>query len=47
MNGIPVIPMVKILKQYAEAHDLPFNMNRWEEIIRCFNHYQIHIIYKN
>jgi hypothetical protein len=46
-KGIPVIPMVRILRQYASANNLPFRMTRWEEIIRCFNHYQIHICYKN
>lgn len=45
--GIPVVPMVNILRQYAAARNLPFRMNRWEEIIRCFNHYQIHVSLKN
>lgn len=46
-NQIPVIPMLRVLRQYVEANNLPFRLNRWEEIIRAFNHYQIHIIYKN
>jgi hypothetical protein len=47
MKGLPVIPMVTILRQYAAANKLPFRMNRWEEIMRCFHHYCIHIPFKN
>lgn len=47
MKGIPVVPMVNILKQYAAANDLPFRMNRWEEIVRCFSHYCLHVCHKN
>jgi len=35
---IPAIPMVSILKQYAAAHNLPFD-TRWETIVRTYQHY--------
>jgi hypothetical protein len=38
-DRIPVKPMVRILSQYVQAHNLPFRMNRWEEIVRAFHHY--------
>lgn len=47
MTGIPLIPMIKVLRQYAAANSLPFDGRRWESIKRTFNHYQIHVIYKN
>jgi len=41
-KSIPAIPMVRILRQYATAHRLPFDMRRWEEIVRCYHHYSEH-----
>lgn len=45
--GIPVIPMVRVLAQYANAKGLPFNPGKWESIVRTFNHYQIFAAIKN
>lgn len=42
-KSIPTIPMVKILRQYALAHQLPFDMRRWEDIVRCYIHYSEHV----
>jgi hypothetical protein len=47
MNNIPVIPMVAILRQYVAAKNLPFRMNRWEEIVRAFEHYNKTAAYLN
>lgn len=43
MKDILVIPLIRVLQQYVDAHRLPFRLNRAEEIIRCFNHYNIHV----
>lgn len=40
-HHIPAIPMLRILRQYCDHHDLPFRLNRPEEIIRAFEHYSI------
>lgn len=40
MKDIPVIPMVKILIQYAAAHNMPLNVRSWESITRCFEVYK-------
>lgn len=47
LDGIPLIPMVNILKQYAKAKGLQLDPRRWESIIRTFNHYQIFAALKN
>lgn len=39
MKNIPVIPMVRILKQYAAARALPLDIRSWESIVRTFNLY--------
>lgn len=36
---IPAIPMRRILQQYCEDRNLPFRLNRPEELILAFNHY--------
>lgn len=38
-KGIPAIPMIKILRQYAVDNNLPFKINNWETIVRLFNRY--------
>lgn len=40
MNQIPVMPMVRILKQYAQAHNLPLDPKSWESIVRCYAKYE-------
>lgn len=47
MHNIPMIPMLRTLRQYAAANNLPFRMNRWEEIVRCHHHYCIFQSLKN
>lgn len=47
MNAIPVIPMLKILKQYAAARNKPLNIHSWESIVRCFNAYVQDVQFKN
>lgn len=47
INGMPVIPMLKVLRQYRDTYNLPFRLNRWEEIVRCLHHYTIHQSLKN
>jgi hypothetical protein len=42
MSKVPVIPMFKILAQWKAANDLPFRLNRLEELIRCYHHYCKH-----
>lgn len=39
MIKIPVIPMIRILKQYAEGKGLPLNTRNWESIVRTFYTY--------
>jgi len=39
MLKVPTIPMLKILKSYKEAHNIPLRLNRLEELIRCFKMY--------
>ncbi len=39
--GIPVIPMRRILIQWAAARNIPFNPKSWESIVRCFNAYNL------
>lgn len=46
-DKVPVIPMVNILRQYVLARNLPFRMNRWEEIIRAYTHYSLNAKYLN
>lgn len=46
-NNVPVIPMMKALRQYCQRYNLPFRLNRWEEIVRCLHHYTIHQSLKN
>jgi len=36
---IPMIPMLRILKQYAAAKNLPLKATSFESIIRTFQHY--------
>ena len=38
--NIPIIPMVKILTQYAVAFGLPMNRGNWESIVRTFEIYK-------
>lgn len=47
MEGIPIIPMVRILKQYATAHDFPLDIRNWESIVRCFLAYKKDAEYLN
>lgn len=37
-KGIPVIPMMRTLRQFAKARKLPFD-SRWETIIRLYKLY--------
>jgi hypothetical protein len=39
MPHIPIIPMLKILRQYAIARQLVLNFNSWESITQTFNLY--------
>lgn len=39
MPYVPVIPMMRILRQYCDYHRLPFRLNRPEELTRAFEHY--------
>jgi len=47
MNGIPVIPMHRILSQYVAAKKLPFRLNRWEEFMRAYKHYTTYAQFNN
>lgn len=39
MKGVPAIPMIQILTQWAIANGVPLDAKRWESILRCFNLY--------
>lgn len=39
MREIPAIPMVKVLIQFATAHNIPMNPRDWESIKRIFRIY--------
>lgn len=43
MKSIPCIRMVRILRLYAVAKGLPFDIRSWESIKRTLNHYNIHV----
>lgn len=47
MKGIPMIPMLKVLKNFAAANNIPLKATSYESIIRCFNIYQIRTANKN
>lgn len=47
MMNIPVIPMIRILKQFAASKNIPLDARRWESIVRCFNIYQSDAQFKN
>lgn len=34
-----MIPLMKILKQYADAKNIPFERKNWESIVRTFIKY--------
>ena len=47
MKNIPVIPMIRILTQYAEARNIPLDVRLWESIIRCMRRYELDAQLKN
>lgn len=47
MMNLPVIPMIKILIQYAAARNIPLDMRRWESIVRCYKMYLVDAEIKN
>lgn len=47
MMNIPVIPMLKILIQYAASRNIPLDSRRWESIVRCFEKYKLDAQIKN
>ena len=47
MMNIPVIPMLKILIQYAASRNIPLDSRRWESIVRCYKMYEVDAKLKN
>ena len=47
MMNIPIIPILKILKQFAKAKNLPLNPKSWESIVRTFILYNEYAQTKN
>lgn len=47
MMNIPVIPMIKVLAQYAKSRNIPLDVRRWESIVRCYKMYELDASLKN
>lgn len=47
MKGIPMIPMLKVLRRFAFDHNIPLKITNWESIKKCLIRYQMYVDRKN